>query len=1051
MKWNPEQQEAIEFLGQDILVCASAGAGKTAVLVERLVKRCLVDRTPLDRIVAMTFTEAAASEMKQRLSLRLKQELDKGGADTEYIQSQLVLLQAAQISTIHSFCLSLIKKHIDTLGLDPAIPNNILNTSFCLQLKKKAFRQTLRNFIQTRYDDVRLLTQQFSARAESVESLETAVFKIINIASTSFNQSLWYEKAKQSYSKITNPVDLPQPLINLYWQKLERDITYQLDLSMQAHQSLLVESPSKEKAHANLLTRIQFLNDSLEKLHSGLLQETIHAFHLALSKKLDIVRNTTDYKNFKSTLTAHQKVCLETYATWDMTRQWHNQTSPIAQCLLDLAQETHQVYTSLKHQEAGLEFDDMEGYALAILQANNNHLSHFYQSFFEEVMVDEFQDTNEIQNEIIKAISNGKNAFRVGDVKQSIYRFRHAKPNLMRALIQDKNTHVISLSYNYRSNQSIVNFNNDFFSSVMNIDGCKDIYAKSDHVQAGTDRQKQTSHPVEFYALYNDSINESEDDEETIETKKIKATFIAQKIIEMKTSTSFTMWKDYVVLVKSHQDKQQLKQAFDKLNIPYSIHSKEGFYQSECAQIVTSFLHLVLDIKQDIYLAAVLSSSLYQMSDNHLATLVLDHGSLLEGCIKTNHALIQDLKNAQSILANDGISALLHFISSINDFYHVHLSIQQKTNFDLLSSKVFDFEKKSSNLNDFIQEVEISIDERDDEAISLGLHDDVVRVITIHHSKGLQFNVVFYWSLSKQVNLSKKDGMLVDSELGIALHNFIFPERYRFPSIHRVALDYKDDLEALEEDIRVLYVALTRAQHHLIVVDTLKELPKKEKLSLPFLQQRKGSTRLLLNASLDKAHFTLHETRELLDITAAPIARKKTQQFTDVYSFVVQKARDGLSPSQLAHQSTTLVLENNYGKDYGLHLHKLIEQLPNRMWTTTDLNGLDCSSSDKSKLLSFSNNPLYKKSLDMTILKEVPFHLVHQGNHHNGIMDFVAVGEYDIILIDFKTDANVSEEELKQRYTKQLELYRYALEKAYPSHHISSYLYSFALQKEIAL
>ncbi len=1050
MKWNKEQLDAIETLGQNTLVCASAGAGKTAVLVERLAKRCLKDRVSLDRIVAMTFTEAAASEMKGRLSKRLNEELNQPHADHAYIKSQLTLLQNTQISTIHSFCMMLIKKHYDVIGLDPAIPSNILSDGTLLKAKQEAFHNVLNQKIISDEEAIKKLCLYFSARSESIESLQKAVFNIINTASTSFNEEQWYAQAKQNYFPIQHQDDLPSEFLSIYFSAAQEDLDHTLNLVEEVRSSI-DELKDPEKAQAIIDVKLNFLQEAQKYLIEKNLHQFVHYFQKAGAKNLVRPYKTPIYAEAKSELTEYEKECRSKYADFDMIKSWHNQTSPIALTLLDLAQATHQQYKENKKILQGLEFNDMENYAWEILQANDGIVAAHYKDFFKEVLVDEFQDTNEVQNKIIEAISNGKNAFRVGDIKQSIYRFRYAKPDLMRQLMHDENTKVIHLAYNYRSNQGIVGFKNDFFHVAMNVEGCKDQYLPNDCVQVGTDRQCETFNPVQFYAINVDAMKEN--NEESPEGKQLKATFIAQKILEMKETTPYSNWKDYVILTKSHADKIILKSVFDQFNIPYSIDAKEGFYQSECAHITLSFLNLVLNSFQEIPLTAVLLSPLYQMNDDAITKLFLDHGSIIQGCLKTNHPVLSDLEEARFILKNKGLSALLTFISSINNFYHDHLSLQQKTNFDFLFSKVSDFEKKSQSLESFLQEVSLNLEEKSDEAIASGSEDDVVRAMTIHHSKGLQFNVVFYWSTSNQTDQNKKDSVLVDSDLGIALHDLILPERYRFPSFHRFVLDYKNNLEDLEEAIRVLYVALTRPQQHLIIVDTVKELPENEEISLAFLKKRKGPSHLLLRALSSQENFIIHEVSEFDPMINQPQLQEPASisYSNQKYSHPRREISESLAPSQVAHINDTLTLNDQAGALYGTRLHELIEQLPNRLWTDDDYNILGCSPSEKERLRKLSDNPLYHHCLSMDILKEVSFHLNKDGKAIDGIIDFVAIGENEIILIDFKSDANVDEEELRQRYTKQLEIYKVALEKAYPSHSIQSFLYSFFLGKEVSI
>ncbi len=1051
MKWNPEQHQAIHALGKNTLVCASAGAGKTAVLVERLTKRCLVDRVPMDRIVAMTFTEAAASEMKKRLSRRLNQELLNSPHDSSYIRNQLALLQNAQISTIHSFCMFLIKKHYDVIGLDPALPSNILSEGCCLQAKEKAFSATFNQLLKQNTDSMTNLCSLFSSRSEDINSLKKTVFSIIETASTSFDPEEWYTNATSSYQPLRSEKELPQQLMDVYFGSVASDLTVQQELLSACHKALMLEKPDHEKGLQAIQCRQNFLDAAKEASLSKQLDLFVQSFRRSLSKSLKTVQKAPEYAACKKEFNEHSKECIKNYLDFDLIRTTHNHSSPLALLLLQLAKQTHQAYTLEKQQLKGLEFNDMETYAYAILKANNGIVASFYQSFFQEILVDEFQDTNEIQNEIINAISNGKNAFRVGDVKQSIYRFRHAKPDLMRQLMKDSNTLVIHLSYNYRSNEAIVDFNNDLFSKLMNIPGCKDHYDDTDHVAAGTDNQKETYNPVEFYGLVHKELNKNP--EETLETKQIKATFIASKIIEMKKSTPFKKWSDYVILTKSHADKLILKSAFDQANIPYSIDAKEGFYKSDVIQIVLSFLRLMLDKYNEIALVSVLSSPLYKTSADELALSKLNYPSLLQGCIQTNHPLMEDLSTALSLLQQEGLSAVLTWIASINNFYEDELNLQQKTNFDFLFEKISTFEQTSRSLRQFLTEVDLSFDEKSDEAVSLGSQEDVVRSMTIHHSKGLQFNVVFYWSTSKQQNMDTKEFAMTDSQLGLALKTLFLPERYRFSSFHRQVFEYKADMEDLEETLRVLYVALTRPKHKLILVDTVKDdsiLSMAPSLSL--LKKRRGMTPLMLASLGQQKNFSIHFIKDLVPSYVPKTAKESASLSLLRYSYPSIDSVERISPSQSSHETSgPLVLSLNQGAIYGTRMHELAEKLPNRLWTEDDYEQLQCTDIEKKYLRQFNDHPLYAQALKMDIYKEAPFHISNKNQVIDGIFDFLAVDDNQVILIDFKTDSQINETQLKDRYQDQINFYCTALEHLYPNKKIKAYLYSFFLGKEVLL
>lgn len=1055
MKWNEEQNQAINSVGKNILVSASAGAGKTAVLVERLIKRCLIDHIELDCILAMTFTEAAANEMKKRLSFRLNEEYEKMNADKEYIKRQLILLQNAQISTIHSFCLNLIKKNYTVLGLDPAIINNILDEGAIALAKENAFEKIMNEMIQEYPADFFACAQYFSSRSEDFDSLKDAVLLIAKTAKDSANELAWYNTAKENYQIINTQSDINPTLLFYFMESYRVDIETQINYLDELKTLCMNHYPDAIDVLATIDIRSNFIIHALESLNKNNLDAFIHSFRNALTKEIKLIRKAEDFKKIREALNKHSKQCATYLYDFETLKKDSNSMQSIILTLVEFAHRTSIQFNKNKLEQKGLDFDDMEHFAFQILSSKKTNVASFYQNEFEEILVDEFQDTNTTQNEIVNLISRGNNVFRVGDVKQSIYRFRKAKPDLMRKLNQDENTENIYLSYNYRSNHSIVEFNNDLFDICMNISGCKDAYTQYDHVKAGTPRQFENDYPVEFYGLNYDEIssnidNDDEaDDEENLAQKQIKARFIAHKILDMKKNSSFKKWSDYVILTKSHKDKNVLREAFEFYNIPYSIYAKEGFYQSECCHIILSMLRLIEEI-DEISLLAVLLSPLYNTTDNEIVQLRLAYSSLSNACVQTNHPIIKDIQTCKTILNHDGLTALLNKISLINNLVEDGFDNQQRTNFDLLFEKALSFEKTSGSLRQFIQQIDINLDEKSNEAVALGPDEDVVKSMTIHHSKGLQFNVVFYWSTSKNPNLEKKDALLIDSELGFGVNYIQFPFRYKRPTLQRMALEFKNSMEELEENIRVLYVALTRPENKLIIVDNVKSPILPEPITRALLNKRKGNTNLLLSALSQQENFAIHYVDELEKIET-PL--RDEIMTPNVHRYEYEKnTLPILTPSSTEKKLIpSLSFAKESGAIRGTLIHKLIETLPNYVWSLSDFTDSECSDGDIQKLIYFSNSDLYKQCLTMKIEKEFPFTVKRENDLLQGTIDFLAYNDNEVILIDFKTDQNSTEKELIDHYQSQLNLYHEALKVIFPNLLIKIFLYSFELGHEILI
>lgn len=1041
MKWNKEQLEAINTTGTNVLVSASAGAGKTAVLVERLVKRCLTDKVQLNEILAMTFTEAAANEMKKRLSKRLNEEYNSPGSDQEYIAKQLVYLQDAKISTIHSFCLDLIKKHADAIGLNPNFANTILEEGQLNFAKENAFNEVLDDWCTHRKEDISLLSHYFSSRSEDFSEMKNTVYQIIQAANASSDEYTWYQNAKSSYQRITNQHDFSNDTLHYFFSSCKLDIEIQIQYLMQCKKIMELSDIDNQKVYTSIVSNLEFMLAAKNSVDSKNIDAFVDSFRRACSKPLAPFGKNKEYTSVRTECLKHRSKCIASYPDLETSRIDSNHMSDFAMHLLDFSKEVGLALMNNKVKFEAIHFDDMERYAYQILLQDDFRIAKLYRELFKEILVDEFQDTSELQNEIICLISNGNNVFRVGDVKQSIYRFRKAKPEIMRSLMVDSTTKQINLAFNYRSNHSIVSFTNDLFDKLMNVEGCKDSYRSIDHVQAGTEQQHSFDSPVEFYALHTKDIDEN------LDNKQAKAKFIAQKIIEMKETTDFKKWSDYVILAKSHADKNLLKQVFSEYNIPHSIDAKEGFYQSTCCHIVVSMLRLI-DAIDDISLVAVLTSPLYKMSDDELALLKLNYKSIYDGCLKSNHPLIRDIKFCRQTIREEGLCKCLNYIATINNFVEEQLDIQQRTNFDLLFQKASSFQLQSNSLKQFINQIDLNIDEKSDEATSLGPEEDVVRAITIHHSKGLQYKVVFYWSTSSNRQLEKADAVLVDPDLGIGLYGFYLPYRLRRATIQRIAIEHKSNLEDLEEAIRVLYVALTRAETKLIIVDKVDKEIEKTTITLSLLNARKGMTQLILSALSNQVNFIRFDVFSI-DNHIATLKEKENICFKMKYDLEDHTIKT-LSPSSTENYFVPKL--NFYDStNRGTTLHEIIERLPNRVWNENDFDSNQISMNDIQKCIHFSQTDLYAKCITMDIKKEYPFTLLDHQTLIQGSFDFIATDESNCILIDFKSDRNILKDELCLRYTKQIETYCHVLTNLYPSLTIKAYLYSFELEQFIEI
>jgi ATP-dependent helicase/nuclease subunit A len=1051
MKRSPEQCAAINTVGQNIILSASAGAGKTTVLIARLMKRILEDGVNVDEILAMTFTDLAATEMKKRLAKALQEEYLQN--HDERIYRQIALLASARISTIHSFCLSLVKDYAYVLGISQKRANSISDEASSKIYQSQALDLVLDEAYKQANPSFLNLVQLLHHRPEDDTELRESILDLSSKLDAKIDPNAWLNQIKQAYRKYNHLSELDEPYRSAFFHVLQDDVTSLMD-ALQAFKLSLTTEELQDEEKFNIL----HLEDALNQLKNTLLSSDYRNFHQALINLGNLQAKTLrgleeNTKNKRDDFYASvKKVVTSYFKEEDYLSDIEYLSEPIS-ALIDCVIHFNRVYQSIKEEAQVLDFSDMEKMALQILKHPDFDVSDQLRNQIKDILVDEFQDSNEVQDELVECISRGNNVFRVGDVKQSIYRFRNARPQLMKRLIDSKqpNDLTLYLSNNYRSKESIVEFNNQLFSNLMNVKGLDSSYADKDTVKIGVDSQKGG----ETIGLH--LINDFEDkDEESIKLDRIKANHIAQTIISMRNEKKYPKWKDYVVLVKSHRTKLELKKAFDAYHIPNFIDVKAGFYLSSSVQDVLQVLRFCLDPRDDLSLVGVLLSSFFEFDENKLAQLRIQSPYSIVDGFKINYPkeynALMDLTQQANILR---LSEFLNILYEFNGYYTHHIDTQQRTNLDLLRVKAINLDEENFSLIEFIQMVEAIQDEKTSEAIPVSQEDDVVKVLTIHQSKGLEWPVVFVLGTKQFKNQNSNSLVHYDNDIGIAMTTILLPERYKRDNPMSLAINHKILREEKEEALRVWYVALTRAEKKLIIVDKNHKNLDKETLNLDLILGSRGYTFLTFAAS--KKIFDIFEIKEI-DPTTIESHTMPTPPPTPAFTFTptTQESIVFRRPSAHVFKSTITNLDLDYyndGKERGTRLHRIIEQLPLHDWSKELILHLDPNSTSEEieALLSFYHSDWYTTMKEIDCYKEFPF--VYQSNNEivRGIMDIMANDDKCVYCIDFKTDRHLSEQELIDVYSSQLYDYRIALKLVYPNHTIRTGIYSFRYKKVIEI
>lgn len=978
--WTEEQKAVIAHREGNLLVSAAAGSGKTAVLVEHVLSLILEENASLSSLVLMTFTEAAAEEMKERIKKRLEEHLQKGY--DKRILREIALLPTANISTIHAFCKRLIEENYAGLSIDAHF--RIGDTGEMSLLQSDILEELLEEEYEKKEESFLAFVDQFSMGKKD-KGIEELILKLYNLASAmpfpkAYLQGLLEEDAHSRRGKWERDLyeDMKSRLKNL--SLLYEDA---LDLCREPNGPIEYEERILEERDQCLaLANTENLEDlvrGLESLNFGRLKST-------KSEGKELVKSLRE--RGKKTLKAWQENyrLLPKELEEEVEEKGQKRILELVRlCLLFLER-----YQKEKEERAVLDFSDLEHFALKLLYQDGDDgaieeeieagkeiatgkekevrysaLADELAKSYREILVDEYQDSNLVQEYIVRALSQerfGKpNVFQVGDVKQSIYRFRMARPELFLEKYHDENYPKIFLRKNFRSDEGVLSAVNTLFFKIMKKDfggieydlenslflgkirteearqeeSSGEKQGEEDKAKSGEEHKdnsegeapitgKQRRDQTELLLLElektastgedeGDGEDNKEDDtkgddgnsasnsssRKSLTKLELECKMIAAKVRELLEKGY--AYKDMVILLRSpHSVSREMVDIFGKEGIPAYAELKTGYYSAVEVETILSVLAIIDNPRQDIPMAAVLRSPLFSFTDEELGQIVLVKGSLYEKPYDKSKenavnlslqaekalspALEEKWQNFQSKLERYRrlsrslrLYSLLTLIYEETDYYNyvraLPLGEKRQANLDQLLEDAKQFEKGSySGLFHFIRYIEkVKKQEQDQgEATVFSEKDDLLRIMSIHHSKGLQFKVVFLSQLHKSFNkMDSKAKMLIDSELGLAADYLDLETRIKYPSLHKIAIKEKGERESLGEELRVLYVAMTRAEEKLILTgvckneeDLMKKFPVQERLSL---EDIRGATSYLawILMAYSRSFFESTKTEEI--------------------------------------------------------------------------------------------------------------------------------------------------------------------------------------------
>ena len=871
VKWTSEQKKVIDLRDRDILVSAAAGSGKTAVLVERIVNRICVDNPPvdIDRMLVVTFTKAAAAEMRERVS-RAIDSLKEQKPDDENLQRQSTLVHNALITTIDSFCLFVVQNNFAQLNLDPDF--RIGDQAELKLMLKDALAQVFEdNYAREDNEEFINLIDTYS-KGRNDSAVRQMVEDIYYKAGSSSWPRKWMNSLLRLYdiksAKQLEDSEIIKEIVD-YSRVLLEEAVQELTMA----KDLASATPGLEKYALTLSEDIALFDGMADVTGYVGMQEFLNKIsfgRIAVIRKFD--GDEKKKERVKSMRDATKKKVdgiKQKYFGMSIELMYEQleRQRPFVKELIRLSLEFYDAMEAVKTRKRVFDFSDIEHFALRILVDEQTleptETAREFSKHFEEIMIDEYQDSNQVQEDILTAISREHqgvgNMFMVGDVKQSIYRFRMARPELFmekyNTYTSDDSAHQrIDLHKNFRSRNEVLDFTNDIFYKIMAADLGNVQYDDDAALYPGASYPKETMRPELLLVDYKD-----EDLSEIIEDKvQIEALLIANRIRSLMENGMVTdkktgqlravQYRDIVILSRSVATWGNTVAAVLKdCDIPAHVESNTGYFSSYEIQVILSMLRILDNPLQDIPMAAVLASPIVGMDDEELAQIrsafkgvsfaqaalsaMAGEDGYEDEKLKAFALVFERLRGA---VADTPIHELLYRMLDETGFYRYALAMpagkRRRQNIDMLIEMAAAYEKTSyKGLFHFVRYIDIQQKYEIDygEADTAGENDDVVRIMTIHKSKGLEFPVVFVSGLGKGFNTQDtKSDLVIHEKLGLGLVEKTKSPRTKRPSLIRNEIESRIKRENLGEELRVLYVALTRAKEKIILTGGLSNAQK---------------------------------------------------------------------------------------------------------------------------------------------------------------------------------------------------------------------------------
>ncbi len=859
VQWTENQLNAIEAVNGSLLISAAAGSGKTAVLVERVIRRIVDDKNPIDanKLLVVTYTRAAAKEMKERIQNKLEQLINEDPLNS-HLRRQQLLLNSANISTIHSFCKDLIKENF--YNLDVSVDYRLADETEIKILKAEALESVIEELYTDDSENFVNFVNLFS-NAKSDTLLKDVILKLYTfLISHPFSES-WLNDKEKMYDLDVNIKDSLWGIVILDY--VRDAVDFCLHIAKYNHDIITQNMYLGDKLYDLINSDYEFINLLSTKLigesfdEVGEYVKTFNAGRMSVSKEYKEDENKVKIQSKRDLLKKTVGKIQDIFAfTQDNFKEDNFRISPVVHYLFKAVKMFDNKFKELKKEKNVADFSDLEHWTLKLLVNETENGYEFTKSAetvssrFVEVMVDEYQDANEIQDLIFRAVSNNaQNLFVVGDVKQSIYGFRQAMPEIFirrknSSSLYDKNLDnypsKVILDKNFRSRNGVTGAVNFVFERIMSTKIGDIEYDEEEKLVCGATYDESSTADMNYHII---SKGDSEENDNIIEARYI-ASIIKEKIKEKyqvndKGTLRDVKYSDFCILLRSASSTaNNYVQELSNLNIPSSSETTPSFLSAYEIMVMMNLLRIIDNPIQDIPLLSVMLSPLGGFTEDLIAQIRLlsPKSSLfvaLQSSSKTTNKSLEFLDlltKLRTLSVTTETSTLINIIyneTAFTSFVEVLSDGNTKlNNLRLLLEYAKSFEKAGyRGISSFVRYID-KIEEQQSDLQSRGKtsdDSDTVKIMTIHHSKGLEFPFCFIANSNRKIKSDKSDEVLLHNTLGVGLRKKDFELNCRYNTLPRMAISLEIEKESISEEIRVLYVAMTRAREKLYVISTHKD------------------------------------------------------------------------------------------------------------------------------------------------------------------------------------------------------------------------------------